>query len=156
MQKEVNWDWDSLREHAYGHKERRWICPISHPWFKKNASSLGISTSKEEAQQLKESAHERRWLKIFQPDKEEFSHLEKMPKREAAQKVDLKSRIQKFWKKGIESQLLGPLKRGWSVGDFQGGNLKGGNNEKIRKGPATNVAYTTLVLVPRAVSGGNQ
>ena len=73
MQKEVNWDWDSLREHAYEHKERRWTCPISHPWFKKNASSIGISTSKEEAWYLKESAHERRWLKIFQPDKEEFA-----------------------------------------------------------------------------------
>jgi len=32
---------------------------------------------------------------------------------------------------------------------------KGENSEKIRKGPATNVSDTTLVLVPRAANGGN-
>ena len=31
MQKEVSWDWDSLRKHAHGHKEQGWICPISRP-----------------------------------------------------------------------------------------------------------------------------
>ena len=35
MQKDISWDWDSSREHAHGYKERRWICPISRPWFKK-------------------------------------------------------------------------------------------------------------------------
>ena len=35
MQKEVSYDWDSLREHAHGHKEQRWICPFSYAWFKK-------------------------------------------------------------------------------------------------------------------------
>ena len=36
-----------------------------------------------------------------------------------------------------------------------GGNLKRGSNEKIKKGPATNVDDTTLVLVPRAANGKN-
>ena len=58
--------------------------------------------------------------------------------------------------KGIKSQPLGPPKRGMSVGDFQGETLKGKNNEKTRKGPATNVADTTLVLVSRVANGGNQ
>ena len=33
---------------------------------------------------------------------------------------------------------------------------KGENSEKIRKGPATNVVDTILVLVPRAANGGNR
>jgi len=47
---------------------------------------------------------------------------------------------------------------GRSAGDFwEGGeDLKKGNNEKIMKGPATNVADTTLVLVFRATNGRNQ
>ena len=41
------------------------------------------------------------------------------------------------------------------MGTFWGETSKGENSEKIRKGPATNVADTTLVLVLRAVNGGN-
>ena len=37
--------------------------------------------------------HEGRWLRIFQPDREEFAHLEKMTKGEIAKKVSLKSSI---------------------------------------------------------------
>ena len=39
---------------------------------------------------------------------------------------------------------------------FWGETLKRENSEKIKKGPITNVADTTLVLVPRAANGGNQ
>ena len=42
------------------------------------------------------------------------------------------------------------------TGDFFRETSKGENCEKIRKGSATNVADTTLVLVPRTVNGGNQ
>ena len=42
------------------------------------------------------------------------------------------------------------------LGAFGEGTLKGENDEKIRKGPTTNVANTTLVLVPRAANGGNR
>ena len=45
-----------------------------------------------------------------------------------------------------------------SARDFWGGGgtLKGKNNEKIRNGPTTNIADTTLVLVSKAANGGNQ
>ena len=56
--------------------------------------------------------HEGRWLGIFQYDRKESDHLEKM--------------------------------------------TKGENSEKIRKGLATNVVETILVLVPRAANGGNR
>ena len=36
------------------------------------------------------------------------------------------------------------------------GISKGENSEKIRKGPATNIADITLILVPRTANGGNQ
>ena len=36
------------------------------------------------------------------------------------------------------------------------GNLKREKSEKIRKGTATNVTNTTLVLVPRIANGRNQ
>jgi len=39
---------------------------------------------------------------------------------------------------------------------FWGEISKGEYSEKIRKGPATNVADTTLVLVPMTVNRGNQ
>ena len=42
------------------------------------------------------------------------------------------------------------------TGDFFRETSKGENSEKIRKGPATNVAGTTLVLVLRAANEGNQ
>ena len=41
----------------------------------------------------KEMNHEGRWLGIFQPDKEESAHLEKMTKSEVAKKVGLISSI---------------------------------------------------------------
>jgi len=39
---------------------------------------------------------------------------------------------------------------------LRGGASKGKNNEKIGKGPATNVADITLILVLRVANGGNQ
>ena len=41
------------------------------------------------------------------------------------------------------------------MGTFGGKTSKGENNEKIRKGLATNVAGTILVLVLKATHGGN-
>ena len=38
---------------------------------------------------------------------------------------------------------------------FGEGTSKEENNVKTRKGPVTNVADTTLVLVPKAANGGN-
>ena len=62
----------------------------------KKADGLGISTSKMEVWYLGECRkvdHEGRWLGIFQLDKEESTHLEKMIKGEAAKKMGLKSNI---------------------------------------------------------------
>ena len=62
----------------------------------KIADGLGISTSKKEVWYLRECRkvdHEGRWLGIFQPDKEESAHLEKMTKSEVAKKVGLISSI---------------------------------------------------------------
>ena len=42
------------------------------------------------------------------------------------------------------------------LGAFGEGTSKEGNSEKIRKGPTTNVADTTLVLVPKVANGENQ
>ena len=42
------------------------------------------------------------------------------------------------------------------LGTFWGETSKGEHNEKIRKGLATNVVDTTLVLVPRVANGWNQ
>ena len=62
----------------------------------KKADDLGISISWKGAWYLKEHKkvnHEGRWLEIFQPDREESTHLEKMKKGEAAKKVGLKRSI---------------------------------------------------------------
>ena len=42
------------------------------------------------------------------------------------------------------------------LGTFGEGTSKGKNSEKIRKGPATNIVDTTLVLIPRTTNGRNQ
>ena len=71
-------------------------CPISHPWFRKKADDLGIGISRKEAWYLEEHRkvdHEGRWLGIFQYDRKEFDHLEKMTKGEAAKKVGRKISI---------------------------------------------------------------
>ena len=70
--------------------------------------------------------------------------------------MGLKSSIRSFGKRRIGGQPLGPPKRRRLARDFWGGSSKGGNSEKIRKRPATNVANTTLVLVPRTANGGTQ
>ena len=49
-----------------------------------------------------------------------------------------------------------PPKEEGQLGTFWGENSKGECSEKIRKGPATNVADITLVLVPNTANGGNQ
>ena len=62
----------------------------------KKTDDLGISISWKEAWCLgerKKVDHEGRWLGIFQPDKEESAHLEKMTNGEAAKKVGLKNGI---------------------------------------------------------------
>ena len=48
------------------------------------------------------------------------------------------------------------LKEEGQLGTFWGETSKGENSEEIRKGLATNVANTTLILVPRAANGGNE
>ena len=62
---------------------------VSHqpPMVQKKADGLGINTPKEKAWYLGECRkvdHERMWLRIFQPDREESTHLEKMTKGEVA------------------------------------------------------------------------
>ena len=64
--------------------------------------------------------------------------------------------IYKFWEKKIKIQPLGPPKRESLAGDFLGEISKEECSEKIRKGPTTNVVDTTLVLLLKAVNGGNQ
>ena len=49
-----------------------------------------------------------------------------------------------------------PPKKEGQLGIFGRETSKEECNEKIRKGVATNVADSTLVLVPRAVKGRNQ
>ena len=58
--------------------------------------------------------------------------------------------------KEIKSQSLGPLKEEGQLRTFWKETSKRENSEKIRKGLATNVTNTTLVLVPTATNGGNQ
>ena len=48
------------------------------------------------------------------------------------------------------------LEKEGQLGTFGEGTSKGENSEKIRKGPPTNVADTTLVLVPKVAHRGNQ
>ena len=59
-------------------------------------------------------------------------------------------------KKEIKSQPLGPLKEEGQLGTFWRETSKGEYSEKMRKGTATNVVDTTLVLVSRAANKGNQ
>ena len=71
---------------------------MSHqpPMVQKKADDLEINTSWKEVWYLGEHRkvdHEGRWLGIFQPDREESAHLEKMTKSEAAKKVGLKRSI---------------------------------------------------------------
>ena len=100
----------------------------------------------------KKMNHEGRWLGIFQLDREESTHLEKMTKCEATKKVGLKMSIQQLQEERIESQPLGPPKEEGQLGAFWGETLKGEHSEKIRKGPATNITDTTLVLVLRVAN----
>ena len=58
--------------------------------------------------------------------------------------------------KEIKSQSLGPPKGEGQLKTFWRETSKWENSEKIRKELATNVANTTLVLVPRAANEGNQ
>ena len=62
----------------------------------KKVNDLGINTSWKEVRYLgehKKVDHEGRWLGIFQSDREESAHLEKMTKGEAVKKVGLKRSI---------------------------------------------------------------
>ena len=58
-------------------------------------------------------------------------------------------------KEKLEASPWDLLEKEGQLGNFGEETLKGKNSEKIRKGPATNVANITLVLVPRATNGGN-
>ena len=91
----------------------------------------------------------------FQPDRKEFSHLEKMTKGKAAKKWVWKVASRSFGKRRIRSQPLGPPRRGRSARDFWRGTSKWDNSKEIRNGPATNVANTTSVLVFRVANGRN-
>ena len=59
-------------------------------------------------------------------------------------------------KEKLEASPWDLLEKEGQLGNFGEETSKGKNSEKIRNGPATNVANTTLVLVPRATNGGNQ
>ena len=63
-----------------------------------------------------------------------------------------------FGKRRIVSQPLEPPKREieGQLEIFGEGTSKWENSEKIKKGLVTNVADTTLILVPRVANGGNQ
>ena len=69
-----------------------------------------------------------------------------------SEKGHLKALGRKDWK----SALRTPPKEEGQLETFWGETSKGKYSEKIRKGPATNVANTTFVLVPRVANGGNQ
>ena len=58
--------------------------------------------------------------------------------------------------KEIKSLSLGPPKGEGQLKTFWRETLKGENCEEIRKGLATNVTDTTLVLVSNAANEGNQ
>ena len=58
--------------------------------------------------------------------------------------------------KGIKSQPPRPPKEEGQLRTFGRETSKEECSEKMRKGLATNVADTTLVLVPKATNRGNQ
>ena len=93
---------------------------------------------------------------IFQPDRKESAYLEKMTKSKAAKKWVWKVVFRSFGKRRIRSQPLGPLEEEGQLGSSGEGTSKRENSEKIRKGPVTHVADTTLVLVPRTANGENK
>ena len=59
-------------------------------------------------------------------------------------------------KKDQKSALQDLPERESQLRAFEEGTSKEGNSEKIRKGSATNVADTTLVLISRIANGGKQ
>ena len=68
-----------------------------------------------------------------------------------------KGGVQKPWEKKDQKSALQDLpERESQLGAFEKGTSKEGNSEKMRKGPATNVAVTTLVMVPKAANRGNR
>ena len=64
---------------------------------------------------------------------------------------------ERSWRKKDQkvSSLRAP-RNGKSAGDFWARSNKRRKLWEIRKGPATNVVGTTLVLIPRRANGGNQ
>ena len=59
-------------------------------------------------------------------------------------------------KEKLEASPWDLLEKEGQLGNFGEETSKGKNSEKIRKGPVTHVADTTLVLVPRTANGGNK
>ena len=80
-----------------------------------------------------------------------------MTKSKVAKKVGFKSGIQKFWEKKYQkSTFQDLLEQENQLGTSGEGTSKEENSEKIWKGPTTNVANTTLVLVPQKANRGKQ
>ena len=100
--------------------------------------------------------HEGRWLGIFQPDKEESAYLKKKTKDKAAKRGFSKSLSKSLEKKKLKVSPQEPTKEEGQLRTFWRETSKEGHSEKMRKGPATNIADTILVLVSRATNGGNQ
>ena len=85
----------------------------------------------------------------------ESTYLKKNDKGWNSQKGALKS-LFSFGKRNKSQPHQDPPKKEGQLGTFGRETSKEESNEKMRKGPATNVANTTLILVPRVAKGGNQ
>ena len=90
----------------------------------------------------------------FQPGRKELAHLGKMTRGKAA-----KSWVWKRWEalkeEGTKVSFLRIPQNGKSVGEFWGKSTKRRKLWEIRKGSATNVAGTTLVLLPKRANRRN-
>ena len=104
----------------------------------------------------KEMDDEGKWLGIFQLDRKESADLEKMTKSKATKSGSQKQYLEVLGKEELEVNPLDLPEEEGQLGTFGKETSKGENNEKIGKGPASNVADTTLVLVFRVANGGNQ
>ena len=100
--------------------------------------------------------YEGRWLGIFQPNKEESGHLEEMTKSKVAKSGSEKQYLETLGNEELKVNPQDLPEEEGQLGTFGKGTSKEENGEKIRKGPATNIADTTLILVPKVVNGGNQ
>ena len=88
---------------------------------------------------------------------EGINSLRKNDKGEGSQKLSLKRwGLEALKEEGSNVSSLGTPQNGKSTRDFWGRSTKIRKLWEIRKGSTTNVASTTLVLVPKGENGGNQ